>query len=283
MIDLVGKVGSMALIDRDKKSIDYNVFAQISMCLRPGYVWVTSGATEIGRIDYMKRGNVELAGDPEENKTDYAAQGQSILMENYRKYVNSSYSIRQFLVEHQNFNDTDKREYLRRALERTVAQNAIPIVNYNDAVSDVESRKLEIQSLKNSGKEAVECIDNDETASQIACILKCKKLLILSSVDGIYMKHDDPKTLVHTITDETIDGLLRKVDVHRSLCKGASRVGANGAAAKLAYIKEPLKNGTTVIIASSRYSIDDILRGLTPQTRIGLNLEVANAAPRASV
>ena len=88
MIELVGKIGSMALIDEEKKNIDYNVFAQISMCLKPGYVWVTSGATEIGRIDYIKRSNMELDGDKEESKTDYASQGQAILMENYRKHTN---------------------------------------------------------------------------------------------------------------------------------------------------------------------------------------------------
>ncbi|MDR0302832.1 MAG: hypothetical protein LBI04_11055 [Treponema sp.] len=274
MIELVGKVGSMALIDKEKKNIDYNVFAQISMCLRPGYVWVSSGAAEIGRLDYMKRSSMELTGDDEENKTDYAAQGQSILMDNYRKYVNSNYNIRQFLVEHQHFNNTEKREYLREVLERAAAQNAIPIINYNDAVSDAESRKLEIQSLIDSGKETVECVDNDETASQIACILKCKRLLILSSVDGIFLNPEDPKSLIPRITGETVQDLLQNVDVYRSNCKSSSRKGAGGAAAKLEYIKEPLKNGTMVIIASSRYSIDDILRGLTPQTRIGLTSEV---------
>jgi glutamate 5-kinase len=274
MIELVGKVGSMALIDKDKKNIDYNVFAQISMCLRPGYVWVSSGAAEIGRLDYMKRSSMELVGDDEENKTDYAAQGQSILMDNYRKYVNSSYNIRQFLVEHQHFNDEEKREHLRKVLERAAAQNAIPIINYNDAVSDAEIRKLEIQSLKGTGKETVECVDNDETASQIACILKCKRLLILSSIDGIYLNQEDPKSLIPKITGETMEELLQNVDAHCSICSGASRKGASGASAKLSYIKEPLKNGATVIIASSRYSIDDILRGITPQTRIGLKSEV---------
>jgi len=274
MIELVGKVGSMALIDKDKKNIDYNVFAQISMCLRPGYVWVSSGAAEIGRLDYMKRNNMELTGDDEENKTDYAAQGQSILMDNYRKYINNNYNIRQFLVEHQHFNDAEKREYLRKVLERAAAQNAIPIINYNDAVSEAESRKLEIQSLKDSGKETVECVDNDETASQIACILNCKLLLILTTVDGVYYDPEDSDSLIHKITGETIEELLQNVDAYCSRCIGSSRKGAKGMSAKMTYIKEPLKNGTTVIIASSRYSIDDILRGLTPQTRIGLKSEV---------
>jgi glutamate 5-kinase len=75
MIELVGKIGSMALIDEEKKNIDYNVFAQISMCLKPGYVWVTSGAAEIGRLDYIKRCDMELDGNDEESKIDYAAQG----------------------------------------------------------------------------------------------------------------------------------------------------------------------------------------------------------------
>ncbi|MCL2283170.1 MAG: hypothetical protein FWC26_07625 [Fibromonadales bacterium] len=282
MIELVGKIGSMALIDEKKKNIDYNVFAQISMCLKPGYVWVTSGAAEIGRLDYIKRSNMELDGDEEEskieNKIDYASQGQALLMENYRKHVNSSYNLRQFLVEHQHFNDPKKCEYLRKALERASSQNAIPIINYNDAVSDEESRKLEIQSLKDSGKQVVECVDNDETASEIACILKCKRLLILTSVNGIYEDSDDPKTIIPKITGETVDDLLRNVDDINFRCskgKKPSRPGASGASGKLQYIKEPLKNGTTVIIASSHYSIDDILRGITPQTRIGLNLEVA--------
>ena len=274
MIDLVGKVGSMALIDKDKKSIDYNVFEQISMCLRPGYVWVSSGAAEIGRLDFMKRSDRELDGDDEENKTDYAAQGQSILMANYRKYVNSNYNIRQFLVEHQHFNDEEKRKHLKNVLERAAAQNAIPIINYNDAVSETESRKLEIQSLKESGKEAVECVDNDETASQIACILNCKRLLILTTVDGVYYDPEDSKTLIHKIVGETVEELMQNIDLYCSRCKGSSRKGASGMSAKMSYIKEPLKNGTTVIIASSRYPIDDILRGLTPQTRIGLKSEV---------
>ena len=55
--------------------------------LKPGMIWVTSGATEIGRLDYIRRTGKELTGDPEQDKTDYAAQGQSILMQNYRQFI----------------------------------------------------------------------------------------------------------------------------------------------------------------------------------------------------
>lgn len=79
-IDLVGKVGSLALIDKAYGDINYSTIARISRELRPGMIWVTSGATEIGRLDFIKRTGRELTGSDEDNKTDYSAQGQSVLM-----------------------------------------------------------------------------------------------------------------------------------------------------------------------------------------------------------
>ncbi|MGN0789305.1 MAG: uridylate kinase, partial [Christensenellales bacterium] len=99
-IELVGKVGSMALVNKAWGDIDYNVIARISRELIPGTIWVTSGATEIGRLDYVKRNGREIDGKEEDNKIDYAAQGQAILMANYRQYIDPKYSVRQILVEH---------------------------------------------------------------------------------------------------------------------------------------------------------------------------------------
>lgn len=53
--ELVGKIGSMALIRREDADIDYNIFSRLGRELRPGMIWVTSGAAEIGRLDYIKR------------------------------------------------------------------------------------------------------------------------------------------------------------------------------------------------------------------------------------
>ncbi len=269
-IELVGKIGSMALINSDYQDMNYNVIARLSRELRPGYIWVTSGATEIGKLDYLKRAGRLLDGDEEHNKTDYAAQGQSILMQTYRQYVDTKYSLRQILVEHQHFNDEQKRTQLCEMLLRCPAQNAIPIINYNDAVSYEENRKLEIDKLKASKGKAIECVDNDETASQIACLVKCKTLLILSNTDGILSNPDDKKSLVERVSGSNVYELIENVEELQRHCHGASRQGAHGAWAKLEYIKEPLKNGTTVIISSSKYSIKDILDGKAKCTRIGL-------------
>jgi glutamate 5-kinase len=54
-------------------------------------------------------------------------------------------------------------------------------------------------------------------------------------------------------------------------CIGASRAGANGAKAKLTFIKEPVKQGTQVIIGHARHSIKDLLMGNVPRTLIGVS------------
>ncbi len=269
-VELVGKIGSMALIDKESNMLNYTLIARLSSELKPGYIWVTSGAAEAGRLDYIKRMGKELEGSAEDLKTDYSAQGQSILMANYRQYADSRYSIRQVLVEHQHFNDEAKREHLKNMLLRCISQNAIPIVNYNDAVSTEESRKFEIQSLKSSNKRAVECVDNDETATQIACLVKAKRLLILTGTDGIYKDPKDPTSLIESISGKDADEVLQNIDVCQSYCSGASRAWANGAKAKLEYVKEAVKNGTEVIIASAKYSLKDILSGKVRATRIGV-------------
>ncbi|MDR3263685.1 MAG: uridylate kinase [Clostridiales bacterium] len=268
MIDLVIKIGSMALINKDYNDINYNIFARLSRELRPGYALVSSGATEIGRLDFIKRNGTELAenGDYEKAKTDYAAQGQSVLMQNYRQFVDSKYSLRQILVEHQHFNDADKREHLKEMLLRCSVQNAIPIINYNDAVSEEENRKMEIQARRSIGQKVVECVDNDETAAQVACLLNCKTLLILTSTDGIYKNAADSSTIVKEVKSSDPNELLVKVCELQKSCVGANRRGAFGALAKLEYIKEPLRQGIKVIISNSAFKIEDILSGVARST-----------------
>ena len=272
--EVVGKIGSMALIRRDENALDYNVFSRIGTQLRPGVIWVSSGAVEIGRLDYMRRNNgIELLSDDEDRKTDYSAQGQAILMENYRRFVSPNYSVRQLLVEHTHFNIPEKREHIRRFLMRCPAQNAIPIVNYNDPVSFKENRNFEImnfmQSAKN-GEHLVECVDNDETAAVISTLVHARYLVIMTSTKGIYADPKDPATLVEEIAGKDVEEVIENMRFHQESCVGASRAGANGAKAKLEFCMEPVRQGTTVFIASSKYRLFDIIAGKVPCTRIGV-------------
>ncbi len=268
--ELVGKIGSMALIDAESRMLNYTLIARIASELKPGYIWVTSGAAETGRLDYIRRNGRELDGSEEDNKTDYSAQGQPILMATYREFTDGKYSLRQVLVEHQHFNDEVKREHLKNLLIRCKEQNAVPIINYNDTVSTEETRRFEIQSLKKASKKAVECVDNDETAAQIACLVKAENLIILTSADGIYREAGKPETLIKEISGKDVYEVLDNITECENYCKGASRKGANGARAKLEYVKDAVKIGTKVIIASAKYRLSDLLSGKAPATRIGV-------------
>lgn len=267
--DAVIKIGSMALIRKDDNDMDYNIFARLAGELRPGYILVSSGATEIGRIDYMKRnGSLELKGDMEEIKTDYAAQGQTILMSMYRDFINPKYSVRQVLVEHSHFNDSQKAEHIRKMLFRAANQSAIPIINYNDAVSDAENMKMELADLKSRSEAIVECVDNDETAAVISGLVGAKLLVILSSVEGIYRDYKDPSTLVETIEGADLDEVSRKIDEFIACCNGSSRIGAAGASAKLKYARQALGYGTNVMIAHARHRLSDIIEGRVKRTLV---------------
>lgn len=269
--ELVGKIGSMALIRRDEHELDYNIFSRIGTQLKPGMIWVSSGATEIGRLDYIKRAGKALTGNSDEVKADYAAQGQAILMQNYRRFVAPQISLRQVLVEHQHFNDSEKRDFIRRLLLRCGQQGAVPIVNYNDSVSFEENRKMELMQLKSQGEEnIVECIDNDETAAVIATLVRAKYLLIYSSVEGIYKNPQDPATRVPEVSGSSADEVIEGIKDLQESCVGASREGAGGAWAKLEFIVEPIRQGTTVFISHPSYAIADILSGNAPSTRIGV-------------
>lgn len=268
--DLVGKIGSMALIRREDADIDYNIFSRLGRELRPGMIWVTSGAAEIGRLDYMRRTGRELTCDSVDAKTDYAAQGQTILMEQYRHFIRQEYSVRQVLVEHQHFNDEEKRAHLRRLFLRAKEQGAIPIVNYNDPVSDEENRKWELSALRREKREVHECVDNDETAAVIAGLVSTRVLLIMTSTEGIYKNPADPSTLVRDVLAPDAERLEQKVRELQKHCVGASRAGANGAYAKLEYALGPALRGTTVIIGHGRHRISDLVEGRVPCTRIGI-------------
>ncbi len=268
--DLVGKIGSMALIRKEDRDMDYNIFARLGAELRPGMIWVTSGATEIGRLDYMKRTGCELCGDPEQDKADYAAQGQAVLMQTYRQFVRPEYGVRQILVEHTHFNDPEKSEHIRQLLIRAARQKTIPIVNYNDPVSDEENRKMELAARRQQGGEVHECVDNDETAAVIAGLVRAKKLVLMTSTEGIYQDPADPSTLVRDVIAPTFEEVEARVRELQKSCVGASRAGANGARAKLEYALTCVRGGTTVIIGHARHHLMDLAEGRIPCTRIGV-------------
>ena len=218
----------------------------------------------------MKRTGCELCGDPEQDKADYSSQGQAILMQTYRQFVPPEYGLRQILVEHTHFNDPEKREHIRLLLERAARQKTIPIINYNDPVSDEENRKMELAVRRGHGEEVHECVDNDETAAVIAELVHAKTLVLLTSTEGIYQDPRDPETLVREVFAKDPEELEAQIRRLQQNCVGASRAGANGAGAKLEYALGCARGGTQVIIGHARHRLSDLVSGRVPCTRIGL-------------
>ena len=91
-------------------------------------------------------------------------------------------------------------------------------------------------------------------------------LVILTSVDGIYKDPTDPSTVVVAVEGKDIQEVLDGITFLQTSCVGASRAGANGARAKLDFIKEPIKQGTTVIIANARNKLSDVISGKARRT-----------------
>lgn len=117
--DLVGKIGSMALIRREDADIDYNIFSRLGSELKPGMIWVTSGAAEIGRLDYIKRTGHELMTQDELATMD---GGKCILqIRGVRPFLSNKFD----LTKHPNYkylsdadpaNAFDPQAYLTREL-----------------------------------------------------------------------------------------------------------------------------------------------------------------------
>ena len=193
-------------------------------------------------------------------------------MENYRRFIDPKYSVRQVLVEHQHFNDPEKRAHLQGLFFRAAEQNAIPIVNYNDPVSFTENRKMELIALKKQHEDVVECIDNDETAAVIAEAVHARTLLLMTGVEGIYADPQDPSTLIREISAKTPGRHWKRRYANcKKSCVGASRPGANGAKAKLEYALRSALSGTHVIIGHAKHHLNDLLAESVPCTVIGLD------------
>ena len=173
-------------------------------------------------------------------------------------------------MEHTHFNDPEKCEHIRQLLIRAARQKTIPIVNYNDPVSDEENRKMELAARRKKGGEVHECVDNDETAAVLAGLVKAKLLVLMTSTEGIYRDRNDPGTLVRDVIGRTYGEVEEKVRKLQEACVGSSRAGANGARAKLEYALQCVQNGTTVVIGHARHRLSDLKEGRVPCTRIGV-------------
>ena len=131
---------------------------------------------------------------------------------------------------------------------------------------------MELTNLRQSRDGVVECVDNDETAAVIATLVNAKRLLILTSVEGIYLDPADPSTLVERITGKDAEETVRGDKAPAGLLRGREPQGRGRGRAKLRSAGSRCARAMEVIIGHAKYRISDLLEGKAPCTRIGINL-----------
>ena len=114
-------------------------------------------------------------------------------MQNYRQFIHQEYGVRQLLVEQPLLQRPGEARAYPAAADWRRGTKTIPTVNYNDPVSDEENRKMELAIRRSHGDQVVECVDNDETAAVIANLVHAKKLVLITSTEGIYRDPPTPK------------------------------------------------------------------------------------------
>ena len=120
-----------------------------------------------------------------------------------------------------------------------------PIVNYNDTADDYEITHI------------IDFSDNDKLTQTLALMLKVDRVIILSNVDGLL---DGDERLIERVT------LKDDFEKLRGFCGRKSSKGTGGMLSKINIAETLLKNGITMILGNSKYSLQDIIDGKVPRT-----------------
>ncbi|MFK7921672.1 MAG: glutamate 5-kinase [Bacteroidia bacterium] len=235
---LIIKLGTAAITRADgtpDEPVMVDVARQIAK-LHPDYhiAIVSSGAVGMG-----KQFIPGFSGKITERKAA-AAIGNPILINKYAQFF-APYGIHLALslCERQHFSQRSQFLQLRETFETLWDNDIIPVANENDVVSNLELRFS----------------DNDELATLLAVGLNADKLLLGTSVPGLY---DREGQVVPEITDfgEDILGLADKTK---------SSSGLGGMISKLTFARLASRMGIEVVIFGARET-DGIIRASESKT-----------------
>lgn len=228
---LVIKIGSSSLTDPqgqlDHKNLN-RIAKETAGLIKQGHkiVLVTSGAIVCGA-------QVLNLGKPKSipQKQAAAAVGQSRLMRQYEKAF-EKYGIptAQILLTRDAITNPIRYANARNCFHTLLNEGVIPIVNENDTVS-VDEIKIG---------------DNDNLAALTAELIKAQMLIILTDVDGFFMKNSKGKLkLVAEINEIT-------GEVEAAAGLSSSDQGTGGMKTKLQAAKICLQNNIKMVIINGR-------------------------------
>lgn len=197
---------------------------------------VGSGVSALGLTEYPKDTATRQA---------CAAVGQARLMQTYSSlFSNFDINIAQVLLTAADLATPERASYVKDTLRRLLQEPMIlPIINENDSVA--------VEELKFG--------DNDMLSVRVAKLAGAKRIILLTSVDGLL----DPETkqLIPEVSD--IDNVFRHVREDKG------RFSMGGMASKLAAVKFAVEAGIETHIAHGRHPerLGDIVAGKGISTR----------------
>lgn len=188
-------------------------------------VLVSSGAVGAGVSAFG------LKGYPDELDTRQAcaAVGQARLINTYGNlFRNFDIAVAQVLLAGDDLRTTERADYVRNTLARLLSTDRIlPILNENDSVAVEELRVG----------------DNDMLSARVARLLGARRLILLTSVDGLLDPKDD--SLIPEVNDlEAVQGFARS---------GSGKFSIGGMASKLQAVRLAVESGIETHIAHGRH------------------------------
>jgi glutamate 5-kinase len=192
------------------------------------YLIVTSGAIASG----MSNLNLEERPTNVPLMQACAAVGQSALMHTYEQLFFGKKVVAQLLLSGDDFTSPVRYRNLQNTLRQLLELGVIPIVNENDSVS--------VRELVGAFG------DNDELSALLATAVKADWLLLLTDVEGFYLKdgYKRPR-LMRTVRKLT--------PAMESLCNGHGKLGTGGMRSKLRAAKLASEAGVHVAIVNGRH------------------------------
>ena len=188
-------------------------------------LFVSSGAVGSGVSAFG------LAAYPTDTATRQAcaAVGQARLMQTYSSlFSNFDITVAQVLLTAADLATPERAAYVTDTLNRLLAESRIlPIINENDSVA--------VEELKFG--------DNDMLSMQVAKLAGAKRMIFLTSVDGLL--DPDTSALIPEVTD--INQILRHVRDDKG------RFSMGGMTSKLAAVKFAVDAGIETHIAHGRH------------------------------
>lgn len=220
-------------------------------------ILVSSGAVAAGRIEIKAKNKLDTISA----RQLYSSVGQVKLINRYSDLFRQHGIIcGQILATKEDF--ATRRHYLnqRNCMSVMLENKVIPIVNENDAISVNE----------------LMFTDNDELSGLVAAMMGCKKLIILSNIDGIFSGNpSDPESYIFREID------VQKDDIVDCIQSAKSATGRGGMKTKYNIARKVAEEGIEVIIANGRR--EDILPMLVQGKDIVSTRFIASKKPASSV